>query len=613
MKLIYCFVLLLLSSLCRSDGENSFKVDIYPGFGWDHLRFIEMSPIYAVSNFNDSTMFQSCIQMIPLLEDNIQLDSELFDSFNIRTSDYSSNFVTDGSLNFLKFRIGGSYSKDYRQVKTQQGRERTVTLRNEFNHLLVDVILDSSCSLNPQVKRDLIQISNYITSGQSAMASYAAQVFVKRYGTHFTSRLQLGGSLVEEDYFSSSAFYSGETIKRGYKAAAAASFLGTFNISASFTSSFSSAQIDQYSKNITRKVIHKRGGDLFKLGSDIQSWQASIKNNPVIIRRAIENITSFIQSDKIDELAEIELAKVREEINRAVLTYIEMNAVRGCMEPASQSFNWVANVDDGSCSGASQNAQFGGFIRTCVEQSGLMSKCNYYRVNNFYTDGQSCPDGFDRHILHNLTQFEQTVRERCESCGFLWMSTCCKYIVTGTGRRDTVLYTCSKSNKLKSSSDVLKVATTFVYGGSFTSKSFNPITGSTSCPPMFSAVKVTNDISVCLTRQTIDTNDFPNFGGFYSCNQGNAELAPIEQKCPEGYSIYIMGAIDIECLLYVCLKFRVFDDLRQLPPIVLPPFVEIDARNQTKTIQNEASLSTILRVRVVSLTTIIAILSLLKE
>ncbi|CAF1689775.1 unnamed protein product, partial [Adineta ricciae] len=123
--------------------------------------------------------------------DKIQLDSELFDTFNLHTSDYSSNFVGGGGLSLGFFKIGGSYSQEYKQVKMRQGKEKTVTLRNEFNHILVDVILDSSCALNPQVKREILKISDYISSNQLEMASYVAQVFVSRYGTHYISRLKL--------------------------------------------------------------------------------------------------------------------------------------------------------------------------------------------------------------------------------------------------------------------------------------------------------------------------------------------------------------------------------------------------------------------------------------
>ena len=291
--------------------------------------------------------------------------------FKASSNDYSSNFVIEGSAKFTKLNIGGSFSRDYREIKTDQATKKTVTIRNEISHLLVDVLLDSSCPINPQVKKEIIQISEYISTNQFEQATYAAQLFVKRYGTHVTSRLQLGASLVEEDFVSSSEFYSSQTTTLEYKAASTLSFLSTFKLSSSLTTTKNSSRIQQLNNKIVRKLIHKKGGDILIVGSDIQSWQATVQNNPTIVRRGIDNITSFIQSDQISELTELELSQVREEINRAVLLYFEMNVIRGCMNPYSPSFNWIANVDDSSCSGASQNAQFGGFIRTCKEDRAL--------------------------------------------------------------------------------------------------------------------------------------------------------------------------------------------------------------------------------------------------
>ncbi|CAF3178515.1 unnamed protein product, partial [Rotaria sp. Silwood2] len=101
------------------------------------------------------------------------------------------------------------------------------------------------------------------------------------------------------------------------------------------------------------------------------TWQLSVKTKPAIIQRAIENITYIIQSDKIPELTVSALTQVRKRINDVVETYIELNTIRGCLNRASPSFNWIANVDDGSCAPAQIKFQFGGFIQTCTEDSRL--------------------------------------------------------------------------------------------------------------------------------------------------------------------------------------------------------------------------------------------------
>lgn len=360
---------LLVIFVCN--GEKSMKVDIYPGFGWDHLRFIDMSPVFDVSNFNDSNAFQSCIEMIPLHENNIETGSTVIDAFDSRTNDHSQTISVGASGGYGGFKLGGSYSNEYQKIKNEQGEHKTVTLRNHIDYLMVDVILQSSCPLNPHVKKDLIEMAKYITTNQQLRATYAAQLFVKKYGTHFTSRIQLGGSISEDDYVSYASFHTSDAEKRAHKLAAEASFLGTYSLSTSFSTATNDEEVNKHKNSINRKVISSKGGDVFISGSHMEAWQASVKTRPAIIRRAIENMTYFIQSEQIPELTDIAIALVRQKINDAIDTYVEMNAIRGCMHRDSPSFNWIANVDDGSCSPADQSSQFGGFVRTCREDEGL--------------------------------------------------------------------------------------------------------------------------------------------------------------------------------------------------------------------------------------------------
>jgi hypothetical protein len=147
-------------------------------------------------------------------------------------------------------------------------------------------------------------------------------------------------------------------------------------------------------------------------------------------------MTYFIQSKKLPELTDIALGHVRQKINDAIDTYIEMNAIRGCMHRDSSSFNWIANVDDGSCAVADQTSQFGGFIRICQKEEGLISsvsmdfflfetmlsffrKYDSYRINNFSTGNNQCKPGFEKYLLHKSIQIEQIFRQDCYGCGFV--------------------------------------------------------------------------------------------------------------------------------------------------------------------------------------------------
>lgn len=124
-----------------------------------------------------------------------------------------------------------------------------------------------------------------------------------------------------------------------------------------------------------------------------------------------------------------------------------------------------------------------------------------------------------------------------------------------------------------------------MYGGSFTTKKPNPVTGISNCPQLqsFTAVPVTEDLRVCLAERATITADLPFFGGIYSCFGGyNGMNSTTDQQCPEGYSAFVMSALDGTCFLYSCLKFKNFNDRSSLPSINLPPFLTIPIRNETK-------------------------------
>jgi hypothetical protein len=214
-------------------------------------------------------------------------------------------------------------------------------------------------------------------------------------------------------------------------------------------------------------------------------------------------------------------------------------------------------------------------------------KCGQYNLKNFYTQTAECPFNFDKYLIHESTQTENAFRRECRHCKF-YTRRCCDDVVDGTGQRNLKLYACNSRNKqsLKDlSSGLLSIPLRYVYGGSFTSVRVNPVTGTQKCPnDQFKVIQVTTDLAVCLADQVIDTGSLPHYGGMFSCSQGNIALASGTNECSDGYSAYVMGAIEGDCLLYVCLKFEKLLELRKLPSVVLPPFFSISIRNQTRQI-----------------------------
>ena len=121
-----------------------------------------------------------------------------------------------------------------------------------------------------------------------------------------------------------------------------------------------------------------------------------------------------------------------------------------------------------------------------------------------------------------------------------------------------------------------------VYGGSFTSKKVNPVTDSFTCPTGFSEVDTFDDLKVCLAEKIqAHMRTLPRYGGMFSCDFGNVATNTGAKACPTGYSVYVMNTIDGDCLINVCLKFETFEEKRNFPVVVLPPFFDIELVNRT--------------------------------
>ncbi|UJR07015.1 hypothetical protein I4U23_011303 [Adineta vaga] len=416
-------------------------------------------------------------------QSELEVNSEIVDVYNSSTTSYERRSVAGGGGGFLKFGVSASYSEQYQQIKHQQGREDTVTIRNEIRYVLANVLLSRSCSLDSQFKSEIIRIGNYIKNGEDTMATYHSQVFVLRYGTHYTSRFLIGGHIVEESFLKSTELYSDETIRKSRQSGARASFMAKFSLSANYGTQVSTTSIDinKYEERVTYRHILSEGGKPFLLGMSLQDWQMTIETNPIILQRTIENITMAIDPKQIPEIEENYVYKAIEKINNAIETFIKMNLIYGCMERTSLSFNWLANIDDGSCAETVANTQFGGFIRTCQIQwtSGSSPStpddlCNSFKLSNFHTNTQQCPLGFTQNLLHTLTRTQRIEHQYSYKCGLIGTKRCYRTVYVGIGIVTSYLYSCTKV-----SNDLL---TQYTFGGSFTTNKINSITNTKSCP-----------------------------------------------------------------------------------------------------------------------------------
>ncbi|CAF1489280.1 unnamed protein product [Adineta ricciae] len=255
------------------------------------------------------------------------------------------------------------------------------------------------------------------------------------------------------------------------------------------------------------------------------------------------------------------------EINKAINTYIETNSIYGCMDRTSNSFNWIANINDKTCNQNVANIQFAGLILSCdIKWNSnndstyrLNDMCNDLKKTNFYTNNEQCPSSFSKTLIYSSIKILSIEKIENYGCGFLWLSTCTRSTPIGIATRTINLYSCTKNNSGLSQ---------YIFGGSYSSNKINFLTNEKSCQTGFTPVSLINGINICLTQQIVNPPNIFKFGGIFSCQTNNSDI------CPIGFSPYIIGLIDTDCNLYACLQLKA-QDIKLLPTISLPPYFNI--------------------------------------
>uniref|UniRef100_A0A1X7U9Y0 Uncharacterized protein n=1 Tax=Amphimedon queenslandica TaxID=400682 RepID=A0A1X7U9Y0_AMPQE len=128
----------------------------------------------------------------------------------------------------------------------------------------------------------------------------------------------------------------------------------------------------------------------------------------------------------------------------------------------------------------------------------------------------------------------------------------------------------------------------YMFGGLYTSKTPNPVTRTTTCPPFYNTLHFGEDIKVCVSTDAQAEDYAIPFGGFHSCKSGNPlAITPDMYKnlssnqlqyfgssfpteCSHHYNQFLV-TIDEGCVVNYCSQFQDIIQFSPRPPLV-PPY-----------------------------------------
>ncbi|XP_030620968.1 macrophage-expressed gene 1 protein-like [Chanos chanos] len=557
-------------------------LEVLPGGGWDNLRNMDMGRVMNLSysqcqTTEDGTYFiPDEVFVIPQKISGVETSSEIIDSWLDHQSSTAQSINSDAS--FITT-LNAKFSVENQRVKIHQIEDNSVTTRVQVRNHLYTVKAYPDFTVDIRFAEQVQEIADAIENNQTRRATYLSEKLVLDYGTHVLTSIDVGATLVQEDYLRATYVYSSETDKFNITASAGLNFFDKVKFDIGSKESKETSEIRSYRSNITYSLIQSHGGALFYPGISLQKWQESTLNNLVAIDRAGLPIHYFLNPLMFPELPVPTLRKLAHRVSKAVELYYKINSRPGCVDPTSQNFNFQANIDDGSCDGPATNLSFGGVYQNCTMQTSDAGPiCQELAQENPDTGSFSCREPYIPTLLRSEKREEGYTQYECSrSCHSCWIFFDCCDEVCGDFyhvRRAVInTYWCSTNQKTAKFSG-------YLFGGLYGPTLQNPFTKTRSCPLNFFPRKFLSDgLMICLSNE-YETAVGQAFGGFFSCEAGNP-MAGGQAHCPPQFSQHLAEISD-GCQVLFCVKSNAFSESKLLP-IHLPPFKRASLINMLTT------------------------------
>ncbi len=145
MKQLLCWVVCVAWIAGSLEGkENEFGLSIMDsylsdaGFGWDYLEDASRFPVfnytYALNQRTTDGLYRvpDCMVAESVKRVEFSDSSEIIDRSYSYTSKFSSSVKYGGGVSMFGIGIGGSYSKDYYKMMSDQQQSKTITTSTKY-------------------------------------------------------------------------------------------------------------------------------------------------------------------------------------------------------------------------------------------------------------------------------------------------------------------------------------------------------------------------------------------------------------------------------------------------------------------------------------------------
>lgn len=588
-------------TLYNHNRSNINVLEVLPGGGWDNLQNLAMGRVLALDYSSCRTtedgkyLLPDYAFVIPQKTSQMDLFSEMFESWHTYSSATASSINLEASFPSV---VSGSFSTDYQYNKNHQINDQSITTRVQVRHMMYTVKTQPDAPLDPAFRHRLLQIAANLQNNNTDIAWYEAQLLIRDFGTHYTTTVDAGAALIQEDHIRAKFVKDSQLTSTQVKAAASRTLFEKVNLSIAIQNSQSKSRTDEYTGNQTSSRIYTFGGPPFQAGFSIADWQSGLKDELVAIDRNGDPLHFIVNSATLPSLPEPTVRQLASMVEKAIALYYKVNTFPGCLDPESLNFNYMANIGDGSCNAPAFNFTIGGVYQYCYpRKTAAGNLCKQLQQKNPLTGDFSCPKGYQSVKLlsskggkrPSVTKaFHRTeCRVACRPCGFLFLSECCKKVCTNKlyySSAEYETYWCAANYNTTN-----PPGTGLLFGGVYTDVSDNPLTGAQRCPSRFHPLPLGGHAHICISDDyEMAYQNSIQFAGFFSCSAGNPLAAKRQtpatrrsarqtvvkyvskveaymaqkttgqeysgpKECPHGYSNHLV-IVDNDCVIDYCIK-----------------------------------------------------------
>lgn len=570
-------------------------MQVLPGIGWDNLRNVELGYVTELNYSRCRTtgdrryLIPDNVYAIPIQHSMVQTNAKLIHHWDDWKS-YTASTI-NGKASYLPF-ISGKFSRSFQEMKTRFINERSQIARVELRHHFYSLKLHPNAALDSGFKSRLMEIASHMQNNRSWTADYLAELLVKEYGTDYTTSIEAGALLLQEDYLDNVYMNQSARFNQEITVSAAVSLFG-FELGASYGDAYSKDSMTAYLRNRHFSKREAFGGMPYVIGTTLAEWEKSLANSMVAIDRSGFPLDYAITVVSLPALPSSTRRRLRKAVRSAITRYYNVNTYKGCIDPSSPNFDYVANLGMGeACMPPETNTTFGGIYQSCYN-SGKENLCAQIEQLNPLTGKFSCPSGYQSVLIANgnarSSKDERQCQEICTKKGaWFWKKKVCRPSCENVAVSSVATfssYWCAAVGKVPYN-------TGYLFGGLFTSRKVNPVTGAHNCPQHYIRLRLGTDVIVCVSNdyELGGTNSLP-FGGFHSCLSGNplavdvnnTSLSP-PKRCPCGFSQHLTDIIN-NCQINYCVRSGRLK-IQRLPEAILPPFKKkpVEQRWATETV-----------------------------